>query len=286
MNVRSTLASIFCFASFTSPLTASAQQLDLPRPSPLGKVSQVVGLTEIAVEYSSPTVKGRKIFGGLLKDDELWRTGANGATKITFSKDVMVADKPVPAGSYALFTIPSSKNPWTIILNKNVNQGGTGQYKQAEDLMRFTLKPQAIPQRERLAFIISDFTDNTANIDLEWEQVRVSIPVKLKTDEQAAANIKGLTESAWRPWNAAARYQLEIKKDSDSALTLVNQSLSLKEDWFNVWTKSQVMAAKGNTKEAIALAEKAQTLGGKAEGFFAADDIKKSLAEWKGTKAK
>src|SRR5579883_1337608 len=90
--------------------------LELPRPSPLARVSQVVGLTEIAVEYSSPAVRGRKVFGGLLPFGELWRTGANSATKVSFSKDVLVAGKPVPAGSYALFTIPNEKS-WTVILN-------------------------------------------------------------------------------------------------------------------------------------------------------------------------
>ena len=281
MNVRSLIATAFVSLMAGS---ASAQQLELPRPSPLGKVSQVVGLTEISVEHSSPGVKGRKIFGGLLKDDELWRTGANSATKVTFSKDVVVGDKPVAAGSYALFTIPSSKNPWTVILNKNVNQGGTREYKPSEDVLRIQVKPQTIAPRERLTFVIADFTDSAANIDLEWEKVRLSIPVKLKTDEQAAVNIKAMSENAWRPWNAAARYDLEVKKNYDAGLVLVNQSLAIKEDWQNLWTKAELSAAKGNTREAIALAEKANTLGQKAEFFFAADEVKKALAEWKAKK--
>ena len=115
---------------------AAAQQLELPRPSPSAKVSQVVGITEIAVEYSSPAVKGRKVFGGIVPLGELWRTGANGATKVTFSKDVTIGDKPVPAGTYALFTIPA-KDSWTVIFNKNPNQGGTDQYKQDLDQLRF-----------------------------------------------------------------------------------------------------------------------------------------------------
>src|SRR5262245_11757236 len=89
-------------------------QLDLPRPSPLCKVSQVVGLTEISVEYSSPAVKGRKIWGGVVPVGELWRTGANSATKVTFSTEVTVAGKPVPAGTYAIFSSPA-KDGWTII---------------------------------------------------------------------------------------------------------------------------------------------------------------------------
>src|SRR5262250_2592065 len=154
------LALLLVFA----PSVALAQQLDLPRPSPLGKVSQVVGLTEIAVEYSSPAVRGRKIFGEVVPYDKLWRTGANSATKITFSRDVSVAGKPVPSGTYAIFTIPG-KNEWTVILNKNPDQGGTDQYKQELDALRFTAKPKSISHREHLTFTFGDFNDNGATLD-------------------------------------------------------------------------------------------------------------------------
>jgi len=254
--------------------------LELPRPSPLARVSQVVGLTEIAVEYSSPAVRGRKVFGGLLPFGELWRTGANSATKVSFSKDVLVAGKPVPAGSYALFTIPNEKS-WTVILNKNVNQGGTRDYKKELDVLRFEAKPQSIPHRERLAFLVDDFTEDKANLDLEWDTVRVTIPVETHTAEQAAANIKGLTDGAARQYTSAARYELEQKKDYDLGLRLVDQSIALKEDWLNVWTKAQLLAARGDHKDAYALAEKANALGQKADNFFYADDVKKALAEWK-----
>ena len=104
--------------------------LDLPRPSPFAKVVQTVGLTDITVDYSSPGVKGRKIWGAVVPYDQLWRAGANNPTKITFSRDVSIADKPVPAGTYAFFIIPT-KGAWTVILNKKVDQAGTGRdYKQ------------------------------------------------------------------------------------------------------------------------------------------------------------
>jgi DUF2911 family protein len=277
--------------SFGAPLAlaltvatpAAAQQLDLPRPSPLGKVTQTVGLTDISVEYSSPAVKGRAIWGGLVPYDDLWRTGANAATKITFSKDVSVDGKPVPAGTYALFTIPG-KTAWTVILNKNPNQGGTREYKKELDQLRFQARPTAIPHRERLTFVIADFTEQSAAIDLEWEKLRVSIPVKLATDDQAAANIKAMAENTWRPYNSAARYLLETKKDYDGGLALVEKSLSLKEDWLNVWTKAQLLAAKGRFKDALPIAEKAKALGDKADFFFFSDEVKKALSEWKGKK--
>src|SRR5437763_17077101 len=91
--------------------------LDLPRPSPFAKVTQTVGYTDITVDYSSPGVKGRKIWGNVVPYDKLWRAGANLATKVTFSRDVTFAGKPVAAGTYAFFLIPT-KGAWTVILNK------------------------------------------------------------------------------------------------------------------------------------------------------------------------
>lgn len=274
--VLSALLSSFAFVA-----AASAQPLELPRPSPSAKVSQTVGLTEISVEYSSPAVKGRKIWGGLLPAGELWRTGANSATKITFSKDVTVADKPVPAGTYAIFTIPTPTS-WTVILNKNANQGGTDQYKQDLDQVRFTAKPVPVPHRERLTFIFEGTTDAATSLDLEWEKVRVAIPIKAATDAQVAANIKTYEERMWSPLNSAARHMLETKKDYDQGLKLVDKSLAIKEEWFNLWTKAQLLGAKGKAAEACPLAQKAKTLGDQnPNGFFFAAEVKKAITDWK-----
>ena len=148
--------------------------------------------------------------------------------------------------------------------------------------MRFTAKPQAIPNRERLTFVFSDTTESTTSLDLEWEKLRVSIPIKANTETQVAANIKSLEDGSWRPYNNAARYLLEGKKDYDRALKLVERSLSLKEDWFNLWTKAQLLAGKGKAAEACALAQKSRTLGDKnPDGFFFSAEVKKALTDWK-----
>ncbi|HME91304.1 MAG TPA: DUF2911 domain-containing protein [Myxococcaceae bacterium] len=256
-------------------------QLQLPRPSPQAKLSQTVGLTEISIEYSSPGVKGRKIWGALVPFGQLWRAGANQATKVTFGKDVTVGDTPVPAGSYAFFAIPT-QGAWTLILNKNPT-AGTADYKQELDIVRVNVQPKAIAPRERLAFLIADFTDDVASLDLEWEKLRVSLPIKLGTQAQALANIKAMTDGAWAPYNNAARYMLESKKDYDAGLQLVDKSIATKEHWFNLWTKAQLLAAKGNYREAYAYAEKAKQLGDKTpDAFFMADDVNKALKDWKG----
>jgi Protein of unknown function (DUF2911) len=255
--------------------------LDLPRPSPFAKVVQTVGLTDITVDYSSPGVKGRKIWGGVVPYDQMWRAGANQATRITFSRDVTFAGKPVPAGSYAFFVIPT-KGSWTVILNKRADQAGTGRdYKQGDDLLRAQVQPKAVPMRERLAYLVADFTDDQATLDLEWEKLRLSIPIAVATAAQVATNITSAIDGTWRTYANAARYLLETKKDTDTATKYIDQSLALKEDWSNLWIKAQVLAAKGNYKDARAQGDRAYELGKKSDGFFLEPEIKKTLAEWK-----
>lgn len=224
---------------------------------------------------------GRKVWGALVPYNEVWRTGANAATKLTFSKDVEVDGKPVPAGSYAFFAIPTAKD-WTLILNKVADQGGSFGYKQDSDLLRVTVKPAASPMRERLSYQVTNFTDDTASIDLEWEKVKVSLPVKLKTKELSLANIQAAQDNLWSPMTNAARYLLDQKMYPE-AMAKVDVSIAQKETWLNTWVKAQVLAAQGKYKDAYPFAQKAKDLGDKEgkEKFFFADDVNKALAEWK-----
>ncbi|HET6150685.1 MAG TPA: DUF2911 domain-containing protein [Polyangia bacterium] len=274
--------SVTLAAALALSAPSALADLELPRPSPGAKVSQEVGLTQISVDYSCPGVKGRKIWGDLVPYDKLWRTGANAATKVTFSKDVTFVDKPVPAGSYALFTIPARNGEWTVVLNKNADQPGIGrEYKADQDLLRVKVRAQPAPFRERLAFIFSNFDEDKTSLDIEWEKLRVTIPIKVGTAQQAVANINKELDNAWRPFANAARYMLEIRKDYDAGLKYVDQSLALKQDWFNLWIRASLLAAKGNYKDARAEAQKSYDLGEKAgAGFFLEGEVKKALAEW------
>ena len=277
MNVRS-LIGICCLLALP---TLAQSQLQLPSKSPGAKVSQTAGLTEITVEYSSPGVKGRKIWGALVPYGQVWRAGANEATRVTFSKDVTVGDTAIAAGTYSFHAIPTAKE-WTLILNKTAKQWGSYEYAKEADVVRVNVTPKAEPNRERLAYMISDFTDDMANIDLEWEKVRVSLPVKLKTKEQALANVKATVDGAWQPMFAAARYMLE-NKDYPTGLTYIEKSIAVEETWQNDWMKAQLLAGSGKYKDALMAAEKAQALGQKnADAFGGADDVKKALTEWKG----
>src|SRR5262249_2879917 len=153
-------------------------------------------------------------------------------------------------------------------------------YKQELDALRFSAKPKSIAHREHLTFTFGSFDDTSASLDLEWDKLRVTIPIKTETEKQAGKTVSEIDDTVWRLYNQVARYELEQKKDYDTGLKLVEKSISVKEDWFNLWTKAQLLAAKGKYKDAYALAEKANELGGKAQNFFFADEVKKALGEW------
>jgi hypothetical protein len=262
---------------FTS--SAIAQQVELPRPSPNAKLSQFLGVTEVSVEYSCPGVKNRKIWGGVVPYDKVWRAGANAPTKLIFAKDVVIDGKPIAAGSYTFLIIPTATK-WTLILNRDPKGVGVFGYNKADDVLRVEVKPQPSPMRERLAYLFANEGDDGGTLELEWEKLRVSLPIKVHTAEQVATSIKGLENGGWSPWANAARYQLE-HKNIDDGMTLIEKSLSIKETWNNLFVKAQLLAAKGNYKEALPLAQKAKELGEKDENFFGKDEVEAALKAWK-----
>jgi hypothetical protein len=139
----------------------------------------------------------------------------------------------------------------------------------------------AIPARERLAYSILDFTEDAGTLAMEWDTVRVAVRFELNTRATVLAEIRALKSDDWRQYNRAARYLLDAKVEAAYALELVNKSIHLKEEWENDWTKAQLLAASGKTKEALPLAQRAQELGKASKNFFYADDVAKAIATWK-----
>ena len=164
---------------------------DLPKPSQFGTITQKVGLTDISVEYSRPSVKDRVIFGDLVPFGEMWRTGANASTKIEFSNDVMINKTSVPAGKYALYTIPGEEK-WTIVLHKNTTHWGVGgdDYNKDEDLMRFSVVPEKYPFTETLTINIGHVKGDKCHIELMWAETKVKFAVDANAKEEAMANIQ------------------------------------------------------------------------------------------------
>lgn len=161
------------FLIFSSILIA---QDKLPRLSPKAFVGQVVGYTTVKINYGSPGVKGRKIWGDLVPFGKVWRTGANEATTIEFDNDVLINGNKVKAGIYSLFTIPD-KEIWTIILNKDYDQWGAFKYNKEDDVLRFKVKPKENSFYERLKFSIVYKEPYKSDIVLKWENLKISFEI-------------------------------------------------------------------------------------------------------------
>lgn len=261
-------------------------QLELPVPSPKAKVEQRVGLTDVTIEYSRPAVAGRKIWGGLVPMDKVWRTGANSATAITFGKEVEIAGKTIAAGEYALFTIPSA-NEWTIIINTNEGQKGSTDYKEPLDVLRFKAKATAAPEfKERLEFTVDPVSDNEGMVHITWEKTRVSFGFKTNSVKNAEANLAAFerkTGGLWYDLAQAARYSNANGLNADKALAWIDQSISLKDHFFNKWVKAQILAKKGDNAGAYQWAAEAKANGEKnPSGFYDAykAEIEKAVADW------
>jgi hypothetical protein len=255
---------------------------ELPALSPRAKAEQRVGVTDFSIEYSSPGVKGRQIWGGLVPHDELWRAGANAATKLTASRDFTFGGTAVPAGSYAYYAIPGPSS-WTVILNTNANAAGTAGYDEAKDVARVTVTPQPLTEpRERLAYHFDDATDDSVSLDLEWEKLRVRVPITVDTKAHVAASIDKALADAWRPHFASARYLLDSGGDLGEALRLIDTSIGIKPTWWNNWIRAQVLAKQGKKPDAVKAARRAAELGpgdSVYDGFFKGT-IAESIAAW------
>jgi hypothetical protein len=255
------------------------QQLDLPRPSPNAWVSQMVGVTKISITYSRPGVKGRKIWGGLVPYGEVWRTGANENTTISFSTPVKVEGHELPAGTYGLQTIPTADD-WTIIFSKDANEWGAFSYKQADDALRIQAKPQPAELRERMAFDFDDVTDTSAKVVLHWEKLKVPFTVEVDT-------AKLLVSKA----NADARSQLQaaywcIQNNTclDDASRWVDASLAQQESFSNLRAKALLLAKKNDTKGAVTYGDKALAAAKTAKqppNPQQVKDLEGMVADWK-----
>jgi hypothetical protein len=147
-------------------------QLTLPRPSPKATVTQTVGTTDIAIIYGRPSVKARTIYGDLVPYDQVWRTGANEATIISFSDAVKINDQPLAAGRYSLHTIPG-KEEWTIIFNRTADQWGSYQYDVKQDALRVRVRPETAPKMEQLTFSFPVVNYDSAQVAMHWDTLRV-----------------------------------------------------------------------------------------------------------------
>jgi len=280
-SFRARALSVVALAAAAAGTTVYAQTVEVPAPSAKAKVEQRVGITDFSVDYSSPAVRGRKIFGGLVPYDKVWRTGANASTKLTASRDFTFGDTKVPKGTYSVFSIPGASS-WTIVLNKKTD-ASADEYDSKEDAARATATPQTIGARERMTFLFSDTTDAASRLDLEWDTLRVSVPIKVDTQAQVLAGIDSTLGEAWRPYYQAGRYLVESGGNVDTAIGYLDTSIGIKSTWWNNWWRAQALAKKGKTADAVAAGDKALDLGKGNETFeqFFKADVQKTVDGWK-----
>jgi hypothetical protein len=247
-------------------VTANAQ-VDTPQPSPIGKISQEVGLTNVSVEYSRPSAKGRTIFGDLVPFGKMWRLGANASTKIEFSEPVTLNGAEVPAGKYALYAIPN-ENSWEIVVHKNLDHWGVGAYKQEEDQVRFNATPEKSASFiETFSIGFNSLSLNSGELQLAWENTVVKVLIETNTQEKVAAQVDAFENPKpnYRPYYNAASYYFNSNLDNKKALAWINKAVEIRNDAFWVLhLKAKIQLANGMAKEAIATAQASKEMADKA----------------------
>ena len=265
---------IFTFYSFTI-----AQDFRTPRPSPDATVSQYVGITTITVDYSSPKVNNRKIWGELVPYGQVWRTGANEVTSITFSTPVKVNGNNLDAGTYGIHIIPNTSE-WEIIFSKDTKVDDPVNYDEKKDALRIKVNPEDNPFTERMMFTITDMTENSAKVNLIWEKLKVSFNVEVNTQDLVLQSARN--NFNWSELNNAAAYCLQNNINMEEGYKWVLASELINENYWNQRIKAQYLAKMDKKKEAVAVMEKAIDYGSKMKDPpFDFDNMKKMLAEWK-----
>ena len=273
-------------ASLTPALAAplARAELTLPRVSQKATVSQTIGLTDFTVSYSRPGVKDRKIWGALVPQNEVWRTGANEATTFQCSHDVTIGGKTLPAGTYALYTIPTP-NEWTVIFSTAKEAWGSFEYSTAQDVLRYKAKPSAVPHQEWMSLSFENLATEGCDLVLRWEKVGVAVPIHVNTVEKTMASIreamKSLAADDWRTPYRAAQFCFTTNVHMEDGAKWAEQSIATKATFQNLNLLADMKMKAGQKKDAIAAAEKAIEAGKADPDKPDTRPTEKKVTEWK-----
>jgi hypothetical protein len=247
---------------------AQAPGLNTPQASPEATVSQVIGLTDLAVSYHRPAANGRAVWGALVPYGQVWRAGANENTTVSFSTPVTVNGTPLAAGTYGLHMIPTTGD-WTVIFSREHGAWGSFSYDEKEDAARVTVKPEAAPHQERLGYTFDDPTADSVVLAMRWEKLRVPLAIRIDLGrtvlENYRAQLRGLPRFGWQGWNQAATFAAQNGIALDEALTWVDRSIGMNRNFANLRTKALVLTKKGDTAAADALTKEALSIATEAE---------------------
>jgi hypothetical protein len=251
----------------TTPAQPAVPKVDFPAPSPACTIKQRVGLTDIEVVYSRPGIKDRDIFGALVPYGQVWRTGANAATKLTFSTPVKLNGTAIAAGTYALFTIPGESD-WTIIINKGAAQWGAFQYDEKADVARFQATPvQLAEQIETFMIDFNQIRDESAVMNLVWDHTVVPINIEIPLTDKLVPQIEAVmaSDSSQKPYYPAALFFYDHGQDLHKASQWVDAAITNREAYYIVHLKAKILAKLGDKDGAIAAAKRSSELAIKAK---------------------
>ncbi len=240
---------------------AQAQTLKTPSPSTTQVVKQEFGLGSIELSYSRPNVKGRTIFGDLVPYGAVWRTGANNATTLTFSDEVMIGDKKIPAGKYGLLTIPGANN-WTVIISKQTDVTSPAAYKQEMDIVRLNASPKTLPfSIESFMIAFDKAKSNEIDLMMMWDKTMISFTIKQDIHAKIMTQIYNLMNKDNRPYYNAAMYYLDNNKDLNKAAAWLDKATEQSPNAYWVWyQKARCLAMLGKKAEAKTASDKSLEL--------------------------
>jgi hypothetical protein len=268
----SSAALLFLALLVSTPLCAAQTvMLDLPRQSQHAVVTQRIGITDITINYHRPLVNGRQIWGKLVPYGEVWRAGANENTTISFSDPVTIEGQSLDKGTYGLHMVPG-QDQWTVIFSKISSAWGSFSYKQNEDALRVTVKPQSVEMHNALVYDFDDLQPDSTVVTMRWEKVAVPFKVAVNVHDIVAASIprqiRGLNQYYWEGWDDAANYFLAEKYNLDQALKDEDQSIQTEERFDNLMTKSNILEAMGRHEEALSARKEAVDRGSALQLYF------------------
>ncbi len=262
------MKNFFTIAAFTLSAFSVNAQIRMPAPSPTQMISQDFGMGKVEVTYSRPALKGREVYqekSDLAPLNQIWRTGANAATRIKFTDAVTIGGKNLDTGSYVLYTIPGSTE-WTIILNKGLNNWGIDGYKESEDVVRFKVPAHQVntPSIENFTMQFHDIKPESMNLDLIWNKTLVMIPISTNIKDRLKSQIEQALTGEKKPYWQAANFYYEW--DNNNAKALENVNMAIKENPDGFWMyllKAKIEKANGNTEAAKQAALKTKEIAAK-----------------------
>ena len=274
---------IIVFAIIIANFTIEAQ-VKTPQSSPKSTIMQAVGLTDVEINYSRPSARGRAVFGNLIPFGKVWRTGANENTTVSFSDDVIIDGKTLKKGKYSLYTIPKIES-WEIIFYKTTdNWGNPEEWKEENVALRATVKPETLNKSvETFTIGISGLDNNFAFLEIYWENSYAALKFEVPTQQKATANIeKALAGPAAADYFSAAQFLFQSNGDIAKALVYVNKALDMTKDkpfWYSR-LKSLIQAKIGDKKGAIETAKLSLAAAEIAKNQDYVKMNKDSIIEW------